>query len=129
MSSSKTDNKSVADDVRQWLPPDINGGKVSSQRTVQPPSAPPTAVELEKLQKAAYEEGFEQGRKEGFEYGHKEGLEQSRKQLQHYTTELDRLLKTFEHPLTELDNQLERELLSLVTVSYTHLTLPTTRLV
>ena len=114
MSSSKTGNKSVADDVRQWLPPDINGGKVSAQRTVQPPSAPPTAEELEKLQKAAYEEGFEQGRKEGFEYGHNEGLEQSRKQLQHYTTELDRLLKTFEQPLTELDNQLERELLSLV---------------
>jgi flagellar assembly protein FliH len=114
MSSSKTDNKSVPEDVRQWLPPDINGGRVSAQRTVHPPSAPPTAEALEKLQKAAYEEGFEQGRKAGFEYGHKEGLEQSRKQLEHYTGELDRLLQTFEQPLMELDNRLERELLSLI---------------
>ena len=114
MSSSKTGDKSVGGDIRQWLPPDINGGKVTQQRTVQPPSAPPTADELEKLQKAAYEEGLEQGRKAGFEFGHKEGLEQSRKQLQQYTDELDRLLKTFEQPLAELDNQLERELLSLV---------------
>ncbi len=112
--SSKTDKESVGDDVRQWLPPDINGGKLAAQRTLQPPSAPPTAKQLEKLQKAAYEESFEQGRKEGFEYGHKEGLEQSRKQLEHYASQFDRLLKSFEQPLTELDNQVERELLSLV---------------
>ncbi|MGD8909327.1 MAG: flagellar assembly protein FliH [Chromatiales bacterium] len=105
MSSSKPES-----DVRQWLPPDIHGGKVSEQRTLQPPSAPPTAQQLEKLQQAAYEEG----RREGFEFGHKEGLERARKELEHYKHQLDSLLKTFEQPLRELDNQLERELLSLV---------------
>ncbi|MEJ2394573.1 MAG: FliH/SctL family protein [Candidatus Thiodiazotropha sp.] len=81
---------------------------------VQPPSTPPTAVALEQLQKAAYQEGYEAGRKEGFEFGHKEGLEQARKDLQHYANQFERLLQTFEQPLRELDNQVERELLSLV---------------
>jgi flagellar assembly protein FliH len=114
MSSSKPEAEQLGDDVRQWLPPDINGGKVGTQRTVRPPSAPPTAQELEKLQKAAYEEGYEEGRREGFEFGHKEGLERARKQLDHYVDQLERLRKTFEQPLRELDNQVERELLSLV---------------
>jgi flagellar assembly protein FliH len=105
----KSSSKSEAD-IRQWLPPDIDGGKVGEQRTLQPPSAPPTAQQLEKLQQAAYEEG----RREGFEFGHKEGLERARKDLEHYKDQLDRLLKTFEQPLRELDNQIERELLSLV---------------
>lgn len=113
-SSSKPDKDLNGGLVQQWLPPDHNGGRVVEPRTVQPPSAPPTAQELEKLQKTAYEEGYAEGRKAGFEFGHKEGLEQSRKDLQGYTDQLDRLLKTFEHPLRELDSQVERELLSLV---------------
>ncbi len=115
MSSSKADDDQVTSDVRQWLPPDINGGKVGTQRTLQAPSNPPTTQQLQKLQKAAYEEGYEQGRREGFEFGHKEGVEQARKELEHATGQLDRLLKTFERPLHELDNQVERELLSLIT--------------
>jgi flagellar assembly protein FliH len=113
-SSSKPGDEAKPDDVRQWLPPDINGGKAAGQRMVQPPSTPPTAVALEQLQKAAYQEGYEAGRKEGFEFGHKEGLEQARKDLEHYSSQFERLLQTFEHPLRELDNQVERELLSLV---------------
>ena len=112
--SSKSAADVPVDEIRQWLPPDINGGKVAEQRTVQPPSAPPTAQELEKLQQAAYEEGYETGRKAGFEFGHNEGLAQARQQLEHYTVQFERLLRTFEQPLRELDNQVERELLSLV---------------
>jgi len=112
-SSSDSDSEGMAG-VRQWLPPDINGGKPREQRMVQPPSAPPTAEALEQLQKAAYEEGYEEGRRKGFEFGHKEGLEQARTSVERYTGQLDKLLKTFEQPLRELDNRLERELLSLV---------------
>jgi flagellar assembly protein FliH len=112
-SSSKSDDGLETDDVRQWLPPDMNAAKPAGQHMVQS-STPPTAIELEKLQKAAYQEGYEEGRKAGFEFGHKEGLEQARKELEHYASQFDRLLRTFEQPLRELDNQIERELLSLV---------------
>jgi len=98
----------------QWLPPDVEGGKIREQRTLQPPSTPPTAAALEKLQQQAYDEGYEKGRREGFEFGHKEGLENAKQEFQRYATQFERLMGTFEQPLRELDNQVERELLSVV---------------
>ncbi len=109
-SSSKPDKDQDANDVRQWVPPFIEGGKVGDQRTLRPPSA----RSLENLQKSAYEEGYEKGRREGFEFGHKEGLTQSKHDIELYKSHLDRLLKTFEKPLLGLDNQIEQELLTLV---------------
>jgi flagellar assembly protein FliH len=114
MSSSKSDKQVNHGQVMQWLPPDMSDGKVGTPRTLQPPSAPPTASALEQLQKQAYEEGFEAGKKEGFEFGHKEGLVQAKRDIQHYTSHLDKLLTYFEQPLRDLDNQVEKELLSLV---------------
>ncbi|MES9968827.1 MAG: flagellar assembly protein FliH [Candidatus Thiodiazotropha sp.] len=113
-SSSKSDKDPDLEQVMQWLPPDMSDGKVVGQRTLLPPGAPPTAGALEQIQKQAYEEGFEKGKQEGFEFGHKEGLAQAQRDLQHYTTHLDKLLAYFEQPLRDLDDQVEKELLSLV---------------
>ncbi|MCU7906446.1 MAG: flagellar assembly protein FliH [Candidatus Thiodiazotropha sp. (ex Epidulcina cf. delphinae)] len=111
MSSSKPMDDPDGMEVRQWLPPEMGGSRVVSQRMLHPP---PTTAELETLQQQAYKEGFEQGKQKGFEYGHKEGLTQAQRDLQHYTTQLDKLLSAFEQPLHNLDNQVEKELLSLV---------------
>ncbi|MEW8093400.1 MAG: flagellar assembly protein FliH [Candidatus Thiodiazotropha endolucinida] len=113
-SSSRSDKDSDLDQVMQWLPPEMSDGKVGTPRTLQPPGAPPTAGELEQLQKQAYEEGFEKGKQEGFEFGHKEGLAQAKRDVQHYTAHLNKLLSHFEQPLRDLDDQVEKELLSLV---------------
>jgi flagellar assembly protein FliH len=114
MSSSKPINNGSAE-IRQWLPPDMGEGKTKQDNgKLQPPSAPPTAQELEAIHQQAYEEGYEKGKQEGFEFGHKEGLNQAKHELQRYTTKLDRLLETFEQPLHNLDNQVEKELLALV---------------
>jgi flagellar assembly protein FliH len=114
MSSSKSDKQADHSQVTQWLPPDMSNGKVGTPRTLQPPGAPPKASDLEQLQNQAYEEGFEEGKKKGFEFGHKEGLAQAKRDIQHYTSHLDKLLTYFEQPLRDLDNQVEKELLSLV---------------
>ncbi|MES9817944.1 MAG: flagellar assembly protein FliH [Candidatus Thiodiazotropha sp.] len=113
-SSSRPDKDSDPDQVMQWLPPEMSDGKMGTPRTLQPPGAPPTAGELEQLQKQAYEEGFEKGKQEGFEFGHKEGLAQAKRDIQHYTAHLNKLLSHFEEPLRDLDDQVEKELLSLV---------------
>ncbi|MCG8025581.1 MAG: flagellar assembly protein FliH [Candidatus Thiodiazotropha endolucinida] len=113
-SSSRSDKDSDLDQVMQWLPPEMSDGRVGTPRTLQPPGAPPTAGELEQLQKQAYEEGFEKGKQEGFEFGHKEGLAQGKRDIQHYTAHLNKLLSHFEQPLRDLDDQVEKELLSLV---------------
>ncbi|MET0068630.1 MAG: flagellar assembly protein FliH [Candidatus Thiodiazotropha sp.] len=113
-SSSDKDKDQQAAQIMQWLPPDMSNGKVGTPRTLQPPGAPPTAGALQEIQKQAYEEGFEKGKQEGFEFGHKEGLAQARRDLQHYTVHLDKLLSHFEQPLKDLDNRVEKELLNLV---------------
>lgn len=110
----KSSSDDLGGEVMQWLPPDVEGGKIREQRTLQPPSTPPTAAALEKLQQQAYDEGYEKGRREGFEFGHKEGLENAKQEFQRYATQFERLMGTFEQPLRELDNQVERELLSVV---------------
>jgi flagellar assembly protein FliH len=103
-------------DVRQWLPPDMHDEtrpRTISARTVVP-NKPPTAAELEAIQKEAHAEGFKKGKQEGFESGHKEGLNKAKQQLQQYTRQLDLLVTTFSEPLRELDNRVEQELLKLV---------------
>ncbi|MCU7808923.1 MAG: flagellar assembly protein FliH [Candidatus Thiodiazotropha sp. (ex Semelilucina semeliformis)] len=114
MSSSNSSADDDRDEVRQWLPPDVHGAKVSGQRVIHPPAAPPTAAALEQIQKQAYEEGYEKGKQQGFEFGHKEGLAQANQEVQRFTSQFDRLQTAFERPLRELDDQIERELLSLV---------------
>lgn len=112
--SSKSDAAPEVGQVVQWLPPEMSDGKIGPQRTLQPPGAPPTAAALQAIQKQAYEEGFEKGKQDGFEFGHKEGLAQAHRDLQHYKAHFDKLLSHFEQPLRDLDNQIEKELLSLV---------------
>ncbi|MET0049649.1 MAG: flagellar assembly protein FliH [Candidatus Thiodiazotropha sp.] len=110
MSSSDSTDRDF-EEIRQWIPPEMGERKSRpASGKISPPPAPPTAEELEAIQQSAYEEGFERGKQEGFEYG----LTRARQDLQRYTERFDRLLETFEHPLRNLDNEVEKELLTLV---------------
>ncbi len=114
MSSSDSTDRDF-EEIRQWIPPEMGERKSKPMPgKILPPRAPPTAEELEAIQQSAYDEGYERGKQEGFEFGHKEGLTRSRQDMQRYTERFDRLLETFEHPLRNLDNEVEKELLTLV---------------
>jgi len=113
--SSKVLTGSEADRFEQWQPPSMGSPSVGEKAVHSGMRAPLlTADQLEQLQKDAYQEGFEQGRKEGFEYGHKEALVQGRKRLKEQTERFDALLTTLDTPLQQLDDQVERELIELV---------------
>ncbi len=79
MSSSKLRPEQQTDEIRPWLPPEMEGERkperpadeVEMEDAELP--APPTAEELEAVRQQAYEEGFEKGKEDGFEFGHKEG--------------------------------------------------------
>jgi flagellar assembly protein FliH len=73
-----------------------------------------TAAQLDAIQKAAHDEGFEQGRKEGQAYGHREGLEEGRAATRGRIERLDRILGTLERPFEQLDRQVENEIVTLV---------------
>lgn len=89
-----------------------------------------TVDEIEAMQKQAYDEAFEQGRRQGFEQGSKQGFEQGQKQgfeagqkkgyaesqhlLQKQVAELNLLLSSLTEPFKNLDEEVENELVKLV---------------
>jgi flagellar assembly protein FliH len=82
-----------------WAPPEMQGAC----------SAPPmvTASQLESLQKQAYQEGFASGQKDGYQAGER-----------HFSAHIERLqqmMQTLHAPFAALDQQVEQEILLLVT--------------
>jgi len=98
--------------AQQWQPPAMG----EQQTTASPPARTslPTAAQLEEIQEQAKVEGFEQGRKEGQEYGHREGLEEGRSALREKLAQLDTLIAGLQQPFADLDDQVEREIVTLV---------------
>ena len=112
-STSKLLNQGNRAQVQTWRPPEM-GTLLDSIRDSGHGGSLLTADQLQQLQKQAYEEGFEKGRKEGFEYGHKEGLTAGRQRLEEKAGQLDTLLTSLETPFQQLDDQVELELIELV---------------
>jgi len=129
--TSKVIRDGLAAQVVSWSPPLIGGEPddivgVDEADSVQVTdvapgelrhasvSALPTAAELERLHKKAHDDGFERGRAEGFRYGHQEALEAARSQIAERIVLLDELLEALGAPFRHLDDQVEREVVSLV---------------
>lgn len=87
-------------EVRPWKLPDvdISGGV----------HGPLTAGQIEKLQKQAYEEGFERGRQDGLKAGEQEAA----KQLEYISS----IIELFNNPLKELDENVVQQLIDLTTI-------------
>lgn len=129
--TSKVIRDGLAARAVSWLPPpigadadDIFGGDETELVEVSdvapgelrhaPVSAMPTAAELERLHKKAYDDGFERGRADGFRYGHREALEATRSQIAERIALLDELVAALDRPFRRLDDQVEREVVTLV---------------
>jgi flagellar assembly protein FliH len=98
-------------EVTQWQPPHVHRkGETPSDEA----RGVLTAAQLDAIQKAAHDEGFEQGRKEGQAYGHREGLEEGRAATRGRIERLDQILGTLEKPFEQLDQQVENEIVTLV---------------
>jgi flagellar assembly protein FliH len=112
--------------LEQWLPPSLGPAAPSPVEPApaavepEPEDLPPeqarvpTLEQIEAIQQQAYEEGLEQGRAQGFEHGHREALEAGRKQIAEHLARFDALMQTLDAPFKDLDDQVERELLTLV---------------
>ncbi len=77
-------------------------------------SALPTAAELERLHKRAWDEGYGRGRDEGFRFGRQEALETARGDIAERLALLDDLVASLDQPFRRLDDQVEREVVTLV---------------
>jgi flagellar assembly protein FliH len=98
-------------EVTQWQPPHVHR---KGETPVDEAHGLLTAAQLDAIQKAAHDEGFEQGRKEGQAYGHREGLEEGRVATRVKIERLDQILNTLEKPFEHLDQQVENEIVTLV---------------
>jgi flagellar assembly protein FliH len=74
---------------------------------------PITAIELESLQRKAYDEGFAAGRGDGFLQGQREGLEAGASQCRSQVERLQAILRCLATPLEALDEEVERSLAAL----------------
>lgn len=97
--------------VTEWRPPHVQR---QGESPVEESRGLLTAAQLDQIQKAARDEGFEQGRREGLEYGHREGLEEGRAAIRARVERLDRLLGALDRPFEQLDQQVEDEVVTLV---------------
>ncbi|EGM78205.1 flagellar biosynthesis/type III secretory pathway protein [Rheinheimera sp. A13L] len=94
---------------------------------------PLTADDIEQIRQAAFDEGFAQGKEEGFSKGYEEGreqgsadgltqgqaegkklgLEQASEEIEQKKQELAALLDQLQHPLLQIDQQVEQQLVQL----------------
>ena len=100
-----------------WSLPDV------AERTVQEPpreaTSPGISVEaLERIQREAYAEAFEEGRREGraegFREGRDEGLAQGQAEAADLARRLRSVLDGLAQPASELDDDVEQELVSMI---------------
>ncbi len=90
--------------LRRWdLPPLDSAPEAAAPVEEAPPL--PTAEEIEALQRQAWEEGYQSGRREGLAAAEQETAERIRR--------LDALLDALARPLDELDDAVEQELVFL----------------
>lgn len=67
-----------------------------------------TAGQIEKIQKQAHEEGFQQGRRDGFSVGKLE--------VETQITALKQIVQLFQAPLAQLDDQVVKQLVDMATL-------------
>jgi len=91
--------------ITSWHAPIVEG-PITAKLNDSPPK-PPTAREMQALQKEAYSEGFELGRKEGRNRGYQHGLKEGQDKLTEKILVLENLCNLLAHPLETLDDEME----------------------
>lgn len=95
------------EEIRTWELPEVG-----SQSRGQRPGA--TLEELEALQKAAYEEGFAEGRAAGLEQGRVEGYKAGEQEAKALAQKIRAIYTSLAAPVAELDEQVEEQLTGMV---------------
>lgn len=104
MNMSKVVTPDQSSDYQRWELPEVDDPSASHYSRLL------TAGQIEKIQKQAYDEGFNQGKQEGYKAG--------QTQVSQHATRMKTILDLMTAPLAELDEQVIQQLLDLaVTIS------------
>lgn len=126
MSSSKNPefSSSELEALSIWQIPELGGQVRQNKKPEEPYSqATPhlTVTEIESMQKQAYDEAFAQGKADGYQEGYdagfqegsKKGYEENSELVNNKANELNRLMETLSEPFKTLDEEVEKELVTL----------------
>lgn len=91
----------LGEDVVRWLAPSLDVVTAEAVHApveeAPPPPKPPTLQEIQAIQEAA--------RQEGFERGHAEGFAQGQAEVRRLTAQIEGILDNFSRPLARLENE------------------------
>ena len=103
-----TDNEAAK--YTEWQEPLVQG-RIASDSVGS--VTPPTANQVQMVQKDAYDEAFEQGKKAGFQQGYLEGKGKAEAELNQSLQSLRLLCETLDKPLEQMDDEVEANLAEL----------------
>jgi flagellar assembly protein FliH len=114
---SKMNEENVTE-IRSWQAPIVEG-PISGKNDA--PGKPPTAKQMQTLQKDAFDEAFATGRLEGLEKGYQEGLQQAESKLNTQIMLFEKLMTQLAAPLHQLDDDVENNIVALTIQIARHL--------
>jgi flagellar assembly protein FliH len=98
-------------DYQRWEVPHV----VSVEDVMGKPEAYLTVEDIDALQKQAQLEGYKEGFEQGQSAGEQAGLESGKNDVNNQLVHLRQILETLNAPLENLDAEMERDIVSLVT--------------
>ncbi len=104
--------------VHAWEAPVVEG-PITGKNDY--PGKPPTARQIQLLQKDAYNEAFASGRKEGLEKGYQDGKQQALARLDAQIKMFQNLMVQMAAPLQKLDDEVEHNIVALTIQIARHL--------
>ncbi|MFT5134846.1 MAG: flagellar assembly protein FliH [Gammaproteobacteria bacterium] len=112
-----TNEKNVTE-IRIWQAPLVEGHIAGSNDIL---GKPPSAKQMQALQKDAYDEAYASGRQEGLEKGYEEGNQQAQAKLNAQIVTFQSLLAQLAKPLQKLDDDIENNIVALTIQIARHL--------
>lgn len=91
--------------AKRWIAPDLDARRPAPEpeaRASEPPPGP-SVMELESIERAAREEGYQRGHEEG----HAAGLAQAQGEMRRLQAQIEGLLDSFSRPLAQLDAEIQ----------------------
>ncbi|MEM6999053.1 MAG: flagellar assembly protein FliH [Pseudomonadota bacterium] len=96
-----------ANEYIEWEVPLVKG-KITNSSV-----RPPTANEMQALQKDAYDEGFNMGRKEGRAQGYKDAQDKVATESREQFQKLEKIFSTLADPVAQMDDEIENSIIQL----------------
>ncbi len=106
MSHKHLITEEAATAYQNWSAPVMEGTISSADSAFQ---RPPTAKDIQELQKQAYEEALDEGCKKGYQEGKKKAEEEFRQRIESF----DKYLSLFNEPVKKLNEEVEQTLVAL----------------